>query len=165
MWRRVNLVWIDVSEERIASIFRVEKSTSEVPEWAGGWAQSAATCSLWFLACGFFYPEDGGDSFLRKAGSHKIYTTPHPRRRHSLKLFFLTKNDLATKTRSEDQHGLDHRRWLSQNSRSLCCCAFLEVFYIPFFRHRAPLPFVFLQLFSQITANHASVVHEMATVM
>jgi hypothetical protein len=28
MWRRVDLVWSDVSEERIASIFRVEKSAS-----------------------------------------------------------------------------------------------------------------------------------------
>jgi hypothetical protein len=31
MWRHVNLVWTDVSEERIASIFRVEKSASEEP--------------------------------------------------------------------------------------------------------------------------------------
>jgi hypothetical protein len=30
----------------------------------------------------FFYPEDG-DTFLRNVGSHKIYTAPHPRRRHS----------------------------------------------------------------------------------
>jgi hypothetical protein len=29
------------------------------------------------------YPEDGGDTFLRDIGSHKIYTAPHPRRRHS----------------------------------------------------------------------------------
>jgi hypothetical protein len=36
MWRRVDLVWTDVSEERIASIFRVEKSTSKEPAWAGG---------------------------------------------------------------------------------------------------------------------------------
>jgi hypothetical protein len=36
MWRRVDLVWTDVSEERIASIFRVEKLTSEEPAWAGG---------------------------------------------------------------------------------------------------------------------------------
>jgi hypothetical protein len=36
MWRRVNLVnWTDVSEERVASIFRVEKSASEEPSWAG----------------------------------------------------------------------------------------------------------------------------------
>jgi hypothetical protein len=32
---------------------------------------------------GFFYPEDGGDTFLRNVGSHKIYTAPHPRRHHS----------------------------------------------------------------------------------
>jgi hypothetical protein len=30
-----------------------------------------------------FYPEDGGDTFLRKVGSHKKYTAPHPRKRHS----------------------------------------------------------------------------------
>jgi hypothetical protein len=44
---------------------------------------AANTCSRWFLARGFFYPEDGGDTFLRNVGSHKIYTAPHPRRRHS----------------------------------------------------------------------------------
>jgi hypothetical protein len=36
MWRRVDLVWTDVSEESLASIFRVEKSASEEPTWAGG---------------------------------------------------------------------------------------------------------------------------------
>jgi hypothetical protein len=36
MWRRVDLVLTEVSEERIASIFRVEKSASEEPAWAGG---------------------------------------------------------------------------------------------------------------------------------
>jgi hypothetical protein len=45
-------------------------------------AQSAATCSRWFLTRGFFYPEDWGDTFLRNVGSHKIYTAPHPRRRY-----------------------------------------------------------------------------------
>jgi hypothetical protein len=40
MWRRVDIVWTDVSEERIASIFRVEKSASEEPTWAGD-------CRLW----------------------------------------------------------------------------------------------------------------------
>jgi hypothetical protein len=45
--------------------------------------QSAATCSSWFLACRFFYPEDGGDTFLRNFGSHKIYTAQHHRRRYS----------------------------------------------------------------------------------
>jgi hypothetical protein len=36
MWRRVDLVWTDVLEERIASIFRVQKFASEEPAWAGG---------------------------------------------------------------------------------------------------------------------------------
>jgi hypothetical protein len=36
MWRRVDLVWTDVSEERIAYIFRAQKSASEEPAWAGG---------------------------------------------------------------------------------------------------------------------------------
>jgi hypothetical protein len=36
MWRRVDLGWTNVSEERITSIFRVEKSASEEPAWAGG---------------------------------------------------------------------------------------------------------------------------------
>jgi hypothetical protein len=52
MWRCVGLVLTDVSEERIASIFMVEKSASEVPAWA--WLQG--------------YPEEGGDTFFRNIG-------------------------------------------------------------------------------------------------
>jgi hypothetical protein len=44
---------------------------------------AAATCSRWFLARGFFYPEDEDDTFLRKVSSHKIWMAPHPRRRRS----------------------------------------------------------------------------------
>jgi hypothetical protein len=41
----------------------------------------ATTCSRWFLAIGFFYPEDGSDTFLRNVGSfHRIYTASHPGR-------------------------------------------------------------------------------------
>jgi hypothetical protein len=36
MWRRVNLVWTGVSEERMSSIFKVEESASEGPVRAGG---------------------------------------------------------------------------------------------------------------------------------
>jgi hypothetical protein len=79
---RVDLVWTDVSEERIASISRVENSVSEEPAWAD-WAQSEAICSKWFLALGFFYIENGGDMLLRNFSSHKISTAPHPRRRRS----------------------------------------------------------------------------------
>jgi hypothetical protein len=50
--------------------------------------QSAATCSRWFLARGFFYPEDGSHTFFRNVGSRKIYTAPHPKRRHSLGIFY-----------------------------------------------------------------------------
>jgi hypothetical protein len=47
-------------------------------------ASSAATCSRWFFARGFFYPEDGGDTILQNVGSiDHIYTASHPRRRHS----------------------------------------------------------------------------------
>jgi hypothetical protein len=35
---RVDLVWSDVSEKRIASIFKVEKFASEEPTWAGGYS-------------------------------------------------------------------------------------------------------------------------------
>jgi hypothetical protein len=45
--------------------------------------QPAATCSHWFLARAFFYPEDVADNFLRNVGSRKIYTASHPRRQHS----------------------------------------------------------------------------------
>jgi hypothetical protein len=64
MWRRVDLVWTDVSGERIASNFRVENSVS------------------WFLARRIFYPEGEGDTFPRNVFSHNIYTAPHSRRRH-----------------------------------------------------------------------------------
>jgi hypothetical protein len=45
--------------------------------------QTAATCLRWFLSRRFFYPEDGGDTFLRNVGLHNIYTAPHPRRQSS----------------------------------------------------------------------------------
>jgi hypothetical protein len=76
MLRCVDLVWTDVSEECIASFFRVEKSASEEPGWTG-------ECSLQPPANGFFYPEDGGDTFLRNVRSHKIYTAQHSRRLQS----------------------------------------------------------------------------------
>jgi hypothetical protein len=64
--------------------------------------QTAATCPRWFLAPGFFYPEDGDDTFLRNVGSHKIYMAPHPRRRHSswymtLRTFLRNENRLKTR--------------------------------------------------------------------
>jgi hypothetical protein len=37
-----------------------------------------ATCSRWFFARGFFYPQDGDDTFHRNVGSDKNYTAPYP---------------------------------------------------------------------------------------
>jgi hypothetical protein len=48
----------------------------------GGKIRVRGTSVSKWLQIGFFYPEDGDDTFLRKVGSHKIYTAPHPRRRH-----------------------------------------------------------------------------------
>jgi hypothetical protein len=53
MWGCVDLALTDVSEENIASIFRIEKSESGEP------------ACRWLPALGFFYPENGGDTFLR----------------------------------------------------------------------------------------------------
>jgi hypothetical protein len=36
MWRCVDLLWTDASEERVTYTFRVEKSAIEEPTWAGG---------------------------------------------------------------------------------------------------------------------------------
>jgi hypothetical protein len=58
-WHHVDLVWTDVSEESIASIFRQKN-----PRARNQREQVTA------------------DSPKRR--SHKIYTAPHPRRRHSL---------------------------------------------------------------------------------
>jgi hypothetical protein len=54
---------------------RTRSTRRHIPE--DGILQSAATRSRWFLILGFFYYEDGGDTFLRNVGSHKIYTAPH----------------------------------------------------------------------------------------
>jgi hypothetical protein len=52
MWHRVNLVWTEVSEERIAFIFTVEKSVSEEPVWAGGCILSHQSKTLSYIRRG-----------------------------------------------------------------------------------------------------------------
>jgi hypothetical protein len=42
MWRHVDLVWTEVSEERIASIFSAEKSGSAESAWPGGYSLHTA---------------------------------------------------------------------------------------------------------------------------
>jgi hypothetical protein len=64
-------------------VVRSEVFTAVTMKNAVFWDVAAANCWRWFLARGFFYPKDGGDTFLRNISSHKIYTAPYPRRRHS----------------------------------------------------------------------------------
>jgi hypothetical protein len=47
---------------------RFEVFTAVTVKNAVFWDVAAVTCSRWFLARGFFYPEDGGDTFLRNVG-------------------------------------------------------------------------------------------------
>jgi hypothetical protein len=57
---------------------------SYVTQCFGGKYPRASSMSRWLGDLSrFSCPEDGGDSFLRNFGSHKIYTTSHPRRQHS----------------------------------------------------------------------------------
>jgi hypothetical protein len=55
MWHRVEVVLTDVSEERIASIFIVHLA-------------SLTDASRADFLISPFYPEDGGDTFLRNVG-------------------------------------------------------------------------------------------------
>jgi hypothetical protein len=66
MWRRVDLVWNKVSEELVASIFRVEKCASEKPAWAGG-----SVCCSYIAGCFRLVAQSA--SHQLNVGSHKIY--------------------------------------------------------------------------------------------
>jgi hypothetical protein len=62
--------------------YRLHLQGRKIHKWGTSmsrWLQTAC----WFITHGFFYLEDGGDTFLRNIGSHKIYTVLHPRRWHS----------------------------------------------------------------------------------
>jgi hypothetical protein len=82
-WDSRPYVYFTVSDSRLpfSSPPMTRRATVEVFDSAS--TRRLQTCPRWFLARGFFYPEDGGDTFLRNVGSHKNYTAPHPRKRHS----------------------------------------------------------------------------------
>jgi hypothetical protein len=83
-------VWIEFSRLIITAkrgLFWIWHPSLQPPAHAGS---SFADFSF------FFYPEDGGDTFLRNVRLYYIYTSPHPRRRHSL--FIVTCNGEASTT-------------------------------------------------------------------
>jgi hypothetical protein len=52
--------------------------------WVYSTGGSVCSHLLTLVPCSrIFLPWDGGDTFLQNVGSHKIYTAPHPRWRHS----------------------------------------------------------------------------------
>jgi hypothetical protein len=65
------------------SVSRLSRKMSDKKFRERGTNVSRWLQTIQFLVHGFFYPEDGVDTFLRNVGSHKIYTAPHPRIRHS----------------------------------------------------------------------------------
>jgi hypothetical protein len=75
----------NVSEEYIASIFRVEEKKFQRDHASKQVARSLFCLPpaylLVLLKFFFFYPEDGGDMFLRNVGCISTdYTASHPRR-------------------------------------------------------------------------------------
>jgi hypothetical protein len=90
----VALIRTDVSEDRIASIFRVNEceqvqsetvssctggDSTRVEKYSRVAAYTRAYCfALYLLA--LVHPEDGGDTTLRNVGSYKSHTASSPRR-------------------------------------------------------------------------------------
>jgi hypothetical protein len=66
MWRREGILLADVSEEPIASIFRVEADSFTRFRLSLKRLKLSAHAGSSFVDC--FYPEDGGDTFLRNVG-------------------------------------------------------------------------------------------------
>jgi hypothetical protein len=65
------------------------------PLWGRIFAQLAA-CSAGFLLDLLFYPEDGGDMFLRSHGLSQNYSASQPRRPYSLFIFTALKTSTPT---------------------------------------------------------------------
>jgi hypothetical protein len=78
----VALIRTDVSEDRIASIFRVhecEQVTGDIRVSYESLPTQELTTSLCHLLA-LMHPEDGGDTILRNVGSYKSHTVSSPRR-------------------------------------------------------------------------------------
>jgi hypothetical protein len=69
----VVLIRTDVSEDRIASIFRVN-------EYEQVQSETVSSCIDGDSRKVLVHPEDGGDTILRNVGSYKSHTASSPRR-------------------------------------------------------------------------------------
>jgi hypothetical protein len=92
MWRRVDIVLTDPSEERIASIFRVEEKRRKICEQGTSVSRSSA------LARGFssflFDPEDGGETSVETISTRLQITEDcfvHSHRREHLYLTYVVR--------------------------------------------------------------------------
>jgi hypothetical protein len=83
MWRPVDFIRTDVSEEHVASIFSVVEIY-----WS----------LLTFLARDSFHPDDRGDTFLQNVGSYK---TPHDATSQKTPFFIATAVKASNPTYNE----------------------------------------------------------------
>jgi hypothetical protein len=72
----VALIRTDVSEDRIASIFKVHECSTVFYESLPIQELATSLCNLLALV----HPEDGGDTILRNVGSYKSHTVSSPSR-------------------------------------------------------------------------------------
>jgi hypothetical protein len=79
----VALIRTDVSEDRIASIFRVYECEQAQNGVVSFFIRVAAYTRAYYFApylLVLVHPEDGGDTILRNVGSYKSHTASSPRR-------------------------------------------------------------------------------------
>jgi hypothetical protein len=76
IWRCVDHVWTDVSEEGIASIFSVHKSASEESPWASGCSLQPET-SVHTKCTQHYIPEDGIPYGLKQVTKIKMDIRTH----------------------------------------------------------------------------------------
>jgi hypothetical protein len=69
---RVDFARTDVSQEHVASIFRVERIR-----------ELGATSAVTIRIADIFHPKDVSNTFLRNVDANKTHTAPHPRVLHA----------------------------------------------------------------------------------
>jgi hypothetical protein len=103
----------------------------------------------------FYYREEGGHTFLRNVGSHKIYTAPYPRTQHSSNKCIVLEhlrtwvpfNKLKQKRRQHIFQGLGAEGFPKERSQKNCLQTFF--FALDYFRRKNRIKiFILLLIFS-----------------